>query len=91
MTVPATVVTQPEKPEKPEESVTHRADYFNSSVTYDVQTAMVRCTLWPTIVEAEVWPEIKEAEVDAMLNDIDLDSRSKSDYVYETEVHELHE
>ena len=47
MTVPTTVVTQPEKPVKPEESETHGSDYFNSSVTYDVQTALVRCMLWP--------------------------------------------
>ena len=81
MTVPTTFVTQPEKPEKPEkpeESETHGSDHFNSSVTYDVQTAMVRCTLWPkTYYEwDEVWPdppEITEAEVGAMLDNIDLD------------------
>ena len=75
MTVPTTVVTPPEKPE---ESETHGSDYFNSSVTYDVQTAMERCTLWPkTFFEwDEVWadpPEIAEAEVGAMLDNIDLD------------------
>ena len=75
MTVPTTVVTHPEEPG---ESETQESDYFNSSVTYDVQAAMVRCMLWPkTCYEwDELWPdppEITEAEVGAMLDDIDLD------------------
>ena len=51
------------------------------------QTAMVQCTLWPTVAETEVWPktnyewyevwpnppETTEAEVDTMLDNIDLD------------------
>ena len=47
---------KPERPEKPEESDDHGSDSFNSSVTYGVQTAMVRRTLWPTVADAEVWP-----------------------------------
>ena len=42
MKAPTTVVTQPEA---------HGSDYFSSSVTHDVQTAVVRRTSWSEITE----------------------------------------
>ena len=44
MKAPTTVVTQPEA---------HGSDYFSSSVTYDVQTAVVRRTLWSEITDMD--------------------------------------
>ena len=40
---------------EPEESGAHGSDSFNSCVTYGVQPAMVRRTLWPTVADAVVW------------------------------------
>ena len=74
-----------ERPKTPEKSDAHGSGSFKSSVTYGVQTAMVRGTLWPTVADEEVWPKtyyewnelwpdplgITEEEVGAMLDDFD--------------------